>query len=91
MSTPDSGDQVYETITIELGLCVITHLTAPSDITTLDRHQKVFALLDLTIDLEDASLANQAFKQVPACGYYLVEQFTWTIPPGLNNDGGSPI
>ena len=51
MSTPDSGDQVYDTVTIILDLCVITHLLPPSDVTVLDRHQKVFGLINLNIDL----------------------------------------
>jgi hypothetical protein len=61
MSTPNSGDQTIETVRIDLGLCVITHLTAPSDVTTLDRHHEVFALVNLMIDLENASLASPGF------------------------------
>lgn len=91
MSTPNSGDQTIETVRINLGLCVITHLTAPSDVTTLDRHHEVFALVNLMIDLQDASLASPGFQQVPACGYYLVETFTWTIPAVQNADGGTAI
>ena len=91
MSTPDSGDQVYETVTVVLDVCVITHIDAPSDVTTLDLHYLIFALEDLSIDLQDPSLSILGFQQVPACGYYLIEEFTWTIPDGLNGDGGTPI
>jgi len=48
----------------------------------------IFATTPLSIDI-----SSPGFQQVPACGYYLVETFTWTIPAdsGItqDTDGGS--
>ena len=49
MTTPDSGDQTFETVTIVLDLCVIVSLDPPTDPTTLD--YSIFAVSPLTIDL----------------------------------------
>lgn len=51
MSTPDSGDQVYDTVTITLKVCLITEIAAPSDVTTLDLHYLIFSIDDLSINL----------------------------------------
>lgn len=75
MVTPDSGDQVFQTVKVVLNYCVITHLTPPVDPTELD--YLVFAPNPLVIDL-----GTPGFVQVPACGYFLVETYTWTIPEG---------
>ena len=86
MTTPDSGDQTFATVNIILDYCVITHLDPPTDPT--DLNYSIFATSDLSHDLSDPG-----FQQVPACGYYLVETFTWTIPDGApiteNTSGGS--
>lgn len=34
MTTPDSGDQLFDTVKVVLGVCVITHLDAPTDPTS---------------------------------------------------------
>ena len=73
MTTEDSGDQVYETVTITLDYCVITHLDPPDTPSLLE--YKVFAIDDVVLDL-----STPGFQQVPACGYYLVEQIYWDIP-----------
>lgn len=78
MTTPDSGDQTFESVTVVLNLCVITHLDPPTQ--PSDTHYLIFATSPLSIDL-----SSPGFQQVPACGYYLVETFTWS---GLDN---SPI
>lgn len=75
MVTPDSGDQVFQTVNVVMNYCVITELTPPVDPT--DLAYTVFATSPLVIDL-----STPGFLQVPACGYYLVDTFTWTIPSG---------
>ena len=86
MVTPDSGDQTFQTVDVVLEVCVILSLDPPTMPTTLD--YLIFATSDLTIDL-----SSPGFQQVPACGYYLVETFTWDIPAGApiteNTSGGS--
>jgi hypothetical protein len=86
MVTADSGDQIFQTVDVVLEVCVIVSLDAPTMPTTLD--YLIFATSDLTIDL-----SSPGFQQVPACGYYLVETFTWDIPSGApiteNTSGGS--
>ena len=86
MVTPDSGDQTFQTVDVVLEVCVILSLDPPTMPTTLD--YLIFATSDLTIDL-----SSPGFQQVPACGYYLVETFTWDIPSGApivpNTSGGS--
>ena len=86
MTTPNSGDQTFDTVKVVLDVCVITSLAKPSAPQTTT--YKIFDKPALTIDL-----SNPGFQQVPACGYYLVETFTWTIPQGApitqNNSGNS--
>ena len=65
---------------------MIVSLDPPTSPTTLD--YLIFANDPLTIDL-----SSPGFQQVPACGYYLVETFTWDIPSGApiteNTSGGT--
>jgi len=75
MTTPNSGDQIFETVKVILDLCVIVSLDPPTDPT--DTSYLIFATSPLVIDL-----SSPGFQQVPSCGYYLVETFTWTIPEG---------
>ena len=75
MATPASGDQVFSTVKVVLGNCVITRLDPPTAPTATA--YSLFATSDLTIDL-----STPGFLQFPACGYYLVETFKWTIPAG---------
>lgn len=86
MTTPDSGDQQFATVTVTLEVCVIVSLDPPTMPTTLE--YLIFATSPLSIDL-----SSPGFQQVPACGYYLVETFTWDIPAGApiteNTSGGS--
>ena len=88
MTTPDSGNQVWNTVNVVLNYCVITGLAKPTAPTTLA--YTIFALNKLTIDM-----SSPGFQQVPACGYYLVETYTWTIPSSapikeFYSTGGSP-
>jgi hypothetical protein len=86
MTTPDSGDQTFLTVNVVLDLCVIVSLDPPTDPT--DLAYLIFAVSPLTIDL-----SSPGFQQVPACGYYLVETFTWDIPSDApiteNTSGGN--
>ena len=49
MVTPDSGDQIFQTVDVVLEVCVILSLDPPTMPTTLD--YLIFATSDLTIDL----------------------------------------
>jgi hypothetical protein len=81
-STIDHGPINFNTITIQISVCEITDLdppTAPSG-----WWHYVFNGAG-TIDM-----SGTGFVQRPACGYTLIEDFTWTIPAGapmapLNN------
>jgi len=68
---------VFNTVTIDLRVCVITDLDAPTAPTVGDATQLVFATTP-----KDITLASPGFVQRPACGYALVETFTWEIPSG---------
>ena len=72
-STPDNGDITYQTVTINIGWCVITHVDPPSTPSTSDASYIVF-------DVEKTITLTPNFAQVPACGYALVEDIQWTIP-----------
>ena len=72
-STVDSGDKTFSTVTISVGWCVITGVSAPSQPSASDAAYTVFATAK-TITL------TPQFEQVPACGYTLVEDIQWTIP-----------
>ena len=64
---------MYNTVTIEIAICEITHVQAPDAPT--DASYIIFAptsLLDITPN----------FEQVPACGYDIVNVLEWTIPDG---------
>jgi hypothetical protein len=49
MTTPDSGDQVFETVSVKIDLCVVTHFDNP-DIPVTQEYL-LFALADLQIDI----------------------------------------
>ena len=55
---------VFDTVSIDLRVCVITNLDAPPAPTGNDIIQNIFATSAKTIDL-----SNQGFTQRPACGY----------------------
>lgn len=86
MTTPDSGDQNFLTMDVVLDLCVILSLDPPTMPTDLE--YLIFAVSPLSFDL-----SSPGFQQVPACGYYLVETFTWDIPSDApiteNTSGGN--
>ena len=71
---------------VVLEVCIILSLDPPTQPTLTD--YLIFATSPLTIDL-----STPGFQQVPACGYYLVETFSWDIPTGSpiaqNTSGGS--
>jgi hypothetical protein len=49
MNTPDSGQQVYTTVKVDLQVCVITHLDPPTSPAATS--YLIFAVSDLSIDL----------------------------------------
>ena len=55
---------VFDTVSIDLRVCVITNLDAPPAPTGNDIIQNIFATSAKTIDL-----SNPGFTQRPACGY----------------------
>lgn len=65
-STPNNGDITYQTVTINIGWCEITHIDPPSIPTASDAAYTVF-------DVQKTITLSPAFAQVPACGYTLVE------------------
>ena len=65
----------FNTVTIDLRVCVITGLDIPPTPTITE--QLIFALTPL-----DINLATPGFVQRPACGYTLTNSFTWEIPAG---------
>jgi len=66
---------VFNTVKIDLRVCVITNLDKPTAPTATE--QKIFALTPL-----DINLSSPGFVQRPACGYALTQTFTWEIPAG---------
>ena len=74
-STPDNGDQTFNTVTITIGWCVITEIASPTVPSSADTAYTIFS------GLKEITLTPQ-FAQVPACGYPLTEVITWTIPTG---------
>lgn len=66
---------VFNTVQIDLRVCVITRIDAPTQ--PVSTEYLIFALSPLDIDL-----SSPGFVQQPACGYPLSETFTWEIPPG---------
>ena len=71
-STPDSGDVVYSTVTINIGFCVITHIQEPDipDPSVVDY---------IIFDTMNSWTVTPEFTQVPACGYAIQETLEWTI------------
>lgn len=65
-STPDSGDVVYSTVTINIGICVITDIATPDvpDPSVVDY---------IVFDVANTWTVTPEFTQVPACGYALTE------------------
>ena len=72
-TTFELADITFNTVTIDLRVCVITDLDPPTSPTSLE--QLIFALTPL-----DNDLSSPGFQQRPACGYTLAETFTWEIP-----------
>lgn len=86
IQTVDSGTFDYQTLTISIDVCVITHLT-PTNLPQNTAYT-IFNPTPLAIDV-----STPGFNQVPACGYYLFKTFTWDIPAGAKaittNDSNS--
>ena len=77
-STEFEDDPIsFNTVTIDLKVCVITDLDPPTAPSVADTTQLIFALTALDVDL-----SSPGFVQRPACGYPLQETFTWE---GLTN------
>ena len=71
-TTFEDNPIVFNTVTIDLRVCVITRIDPPTAPTGTE--QLIFALTPLDIDL-----SSPGFVQQPACGYTLSETFTWEI------------
>ena len=76
MSTPNSGNVNWDTITITVGVCVIASIDMPTNPGVVE-YIMFYPVKNLSL--------TPNFTQRPACGYTLTETLTWTIP------GGAPI
>ena len=87
MSTPDSGNQTFETVFITVKICVITGMVDPTVPVLANRSVLVYATTPLVIDI-----SSPGFVQTPACGYGLINTFSWTIPAGapITQDTANP-
>jgi hypothetical protein len=70
-NTVDEGDLTYQTVTVVIGLCVITHIDPPTAPTA-----------STYIIFSGASTYSMTpdFTQVPACGYDIQHTISWTLP-----------
>ena len=64
----------FNTVTITIGVCVITHIDIPDDPSPVS--YTIHALSNLELDL-----SSPGFVQQPACGYTLTEVIAWTTNP----------
>lgn len=87
MSTANSGNQVYQTVSITILICAITGMVDPTIPTLANRSVLVYAANPLLIDI-----SSPGFVQTPACGYGLINTYTWTIPTGapISQDTATP-
>lgn len=69
----NNGDITYSSVSINIGICVITDISVPSIPSTSDLSYIIF-------DVQKTITLTPKFLQVPACGYTLVENIVWTIP-----------
>ena len=69
----NNGDITYSSVSINIGICVITDISVPSIPSTSDLSYIIF-------DVQKTITLMPKFLQVPACGYTLVENIVWTIP-----------
>jgi hypothetical protein len=76
MSTPNSGNVSWNTITITMGICVIASIDTPTNPVMIE-YLMFYPALVTTL--------TPNFTQRPACGYTITESLAWTIP------GGAPI
>ena len=89
-STVDEGDISFNTVTLDVGVCVITHIDIPSDPTDpTPIEYTIHALNDINIDL-----SSPGFVQQPACGYTLTEIMAWSFNPNpappITTDAANP-
>jgi len=64
----------FDTVTIIIGNCVITHIDPPTS--PGDQTYTIHALNDINLDL-----SSPGFVQQPACGYVLNEVISWSFNP----------
>jgi hypothetical protein len=76
MSTPNSGNVSWNTITITMGICVIASIDTPTNPVMIE-YLMFYPALVTTL--------TPNFTQRPACGYTITESLAWTIP------GGAPL
>lgn len=78
-STVFDGNIQFNTVTVTVNVCLITHIDLPADPTDPNPIEYVIhALNDITIDL-----SATGFQQRPACGYTLSENLVWSFNPAL--------
>lgn len=76
MSTPNSGNVSWKTITISVGICVIASIDTPTNPGTVE-YFLFYPAKSITL--------TPNFTQRPACGYTITEGLAWSIP------GGAPL
>lgn len=89
-STVFDGDLSFNTVTLIVNDCVLTHIDIPddpSDPTAVT--YTIHALNNLNLDL-----SSPGFVQQPACGYSLTEIMAWSFNPNpanpITTNSGSP-
>ena len=77
-TTFEDDDIEFNTLTIVVDVCVITHIDIPTDPSPVE--YTIHALADTTVDL-----SSPGFVQQPACGYSLTEVMAWSFNPSPAN------
>jgi hypothetical protein len=91
-STTFEDDPIsFNTVTVTVSDCVITHVDPPTDPGA--QAYTVHALSDLNLDLS-AAAGNLGFVQKPACAYTLTEILAWSFNPSpappITTNSGQP-
>ena len=85
----DSALINFNTVTVIVNVCLITHIDPPSQLTDLGSGT-VYSPIDLTVNIDYSihalnditlDLSNPGFVQQPACGYTLQEVMAWSFNP----------
>ena len=80
-STTFDGDISFNTVSLTISDCVITHIDVPTDPSASGAvTYTIHALNNLNLDL-----SSPGFVQQPACGYSLTEVMAWSFNPSPAN------